>query len=610
MEEGPGQKRIPRSAWLPLGFIVVVLLAMVVVPVYHARQVAEVNQELVGVLEPAREYAHRLVLAQSEQMATLQAFLLSGEGRFRQQYRTARMTEEAVYDSLSALSGEMDLNVQERMARLWSLSTRWHVGHAPVIDGTMDRDEYEAVLAQEQQSYEQVIAASRALQEAIADEVRSARARVEETWDQQIGVTIGLVVLALGATGAVGFLGWQMGSLFRLGQRRREEAVEARREIDAVLAATGDGVMGLDMEGRCTFLNRAGEELLGIPARRMMGRPVHDLIHHSRPDGEAHPPEECPVLRSLETGREVTATQDVLWRPDGSSFPAQLSVRPLVDGLEVRGAVLTFTDLTEIRKTEEALRKAVRARDEVVAVVSHDLRNPLSTISSASELLLELEDLPREKQVEHLGAIGRAAGRMGRLIEDLLDVASIEAGALSVDLQLETPEDLIREAGDIAGRLSDEKRIDLVLDVEEGLPPVLADRDRILQVFSNLVGNAVRFTPEEGRIVLRAAREGGGVVLDVQDSGPGIPEDVRKHVFDRFWKVDRLDRDGAGLGLAIVKGIVEAHGGRVWVEDAPGSGARFRFSLPVAPEGRVEAPDVSASKDGRGHRSRREPVSS
>ncbi|MFW6199657.1 MAG: hypothetical protein ACOC8K_03705, partial [Gemmatimonadota bacterium] len=154
-----GGERLPRSVWLPLGFVVVTLLAMVVVPVYHARQVAEVDQELVSVLEPAREYAQHLVLAQSEQMASLQAFLLSGEGRFRQRYRAARATEEAVFDSLSILAGRMDLDVRERMARLWSLSIRWHLGHAPVLGGTMGRDAYEAILAQEQQSYERVRAA-------------------------------------------------------------------------------------------------------------------------------------------------------------------------------------------------------------------------------------------------------------------------------------------------------------------------------------------------------------------------------------------------------------------------------------------------------------------
>lgn len=601
----PGPRRPPRFVWLPLAFIVATLLAMVVVPVYHARQVAAVERELVDVLEPARSFANRLILSQSEQMAALQAYMLSGEGRFRARYRQARETESAVYDSLYALSDEMELSVQERMVRLWSLSTRWHVGHEPVINGTMARAAYEESLAEEQRIYERVILASQNLQEAIAGEAERSRVRIEETWDQHIEATVGLVLLALGATAALGYLGWKMMMLFRLGEQRRREAVEARREIDAVLAATGDGVLGLDLDGTCTFLNRAGEELLGIPARRMLGRKVHDLIHHSDGSGEPYPEEECPVLRSLETGREVTATQEVLWRPDGTSFPAQMSVRPLVDGLEVRGAVLTFTDLTEIRKTEKALRKAVRARDEVVAVVSHDLRNPLSTVSSATELLLELDSLPEEKRKEHLRAVSRAAKRMGRLIEDLLDVASIEAGALSVDPDSVRPGTLIGDAHEMAVHVVDGDAVTLCREVGDGLPSVLADRDRILQVFSNLVSNAARFTPEGGRIVLGAAVDGGEVVFEVRDSGPGIPDEAKENVFDRFWKVDRLDRDGAGLGLAIVQGIVEAHGGRVWVQDAPEGGACFRFTLsPVAGDGTGLERDRRRSAD----RPRRSPA--
>lgn len=583
--EDPGRRRPPRFVWLPLAFIVATLLAVVVVPIYHARQVADVERELVDVLEPARSHANRLILSQSEQMAALQAYILSGEGRFRARYRRARETESAVYDSLYALSDEMQLRVQERMVRLWSLSTRWHVGHEPVINGTMARDAYEEALAEEQRSYERVILASQDLREAIAREAERSRVRIEETWNRHIEATVGLVVLALGATAALGYLGWKMVMLFRLGERRRRDAVEARREIDAVLAATGDGVLGLDLDGKCTFLNRAGEELLGVPARRMLGRKVHELIHHSDGQGDPYPAEECPVLRSLETGQEVTAARDeVLWRPDGTSFPAQLSVRPLVDGRDVGGAVLTFTDLTEIRKTEKALRKAVRARDEVVAVVSHDLRNPLSTVSSATELLLELEGLPEEKRNEHLRGISRAAKRMGRLIEDLLDVASIEAGALSVEVDPVRPEVLIGDAEEVAAHVVAGDAITVRRDVRDGLPPVLADRDRILQVFSNLVSNAARFTPEGGRIVLGAILKGGEVIFEVRDSGPGIPDDSKGNVFDRFWKVNRLDRDGAGLGLAIVQGIVEAHGGRVWVEDAPEGGARFRFTLSTATE--------------------------
>lgn len=574
---------VPRSIWFLLAFVVLSLLALVVVPVYHGRQIAAVENQLATVLEPARNLSGRLKVAQAEQMASLQAFLLSGEGRFRQRYRSARERERVVYDSLYALTGEMELSVRERMLRLWSQSARWHVHHIPLMSESVDGGQVRTLLPEEQRLYDELVVASDRLQEEIARETAQARRRTERARTRQIWITAGLVGLALAATGAVGFLGWKTATLFRLGERRRREAVAARREIDAVLAATGDGVMGIDLEGRCTFVNGAGAELLGMPSRRLLGRRVHGLVHHSRPDGDPYPPDECPVLESLETGREIRRNDEVLWRPDGSSFPVRMTVRPMVDGRSVNGVVLTFADLTEIRETERALRQAVRAREEVVGVVSHDLRNPLATVASAAELLLEL-DFPEEKRNEHLRAIARSAERMRSLVGDLLDVNRIEAGGLAVDPRPVPARDLLDDAAEVARDLVGDRDLEVKRRVDGELPEVRADRDRVRQVFSNLVGNAVRFTPPGGRITLRARREGHTVVCGVDDTGPGIPEEEREHLFDRFWKRDRSEREGAGLGLAIVQGIVEAHGGRVWVESQPGEGARFRFTLTVASE--------------------------
>lgn len=578
----PVPTSVPRSIWIPLAFVVLSLLALVGVPVYHGQQMASVQEELVTVLDPARDLSGRLEVALAEQMASVQAFLLSGEGRFRQRYRSAREREQALYDSLYALAGEMELRVRERMLRLWSQSARWHVHHIPLMSEAVGTGRVRTLFPEEQRLYEQLMASSGRLQEIIAGETADARRRMERARTRQIWITAALVALALAATGAVGYLGWRMTALFRLGERRRTEAVAARREIDAVLAATGDGVMGIDLEGRCTFVNGAGAELLGMPGRRLLGRRIHEVIHHSRADGEPYPPDDCPVLGSLETGREILRNDEILWRPDGSSFPARISVRPMVDGRDVNGVVLTFTDLTEIRETERALREAVRAREEVVGVVSHDLRGPLATVASAAELLLEL-DFPEEKREEHLRAIARSAERMRGLVRDLLDVSRMEAAGVAVDPRPVAARVLLEEAADVTRDLARDRELEVACRAGRELPAVRADRDRIRQVFSNLAANAVRFTPSGGRITLRARRDGGEVVFGVDDTGPGIPEEEREHLFDRFWKRDRSEREGAGLGLAIVRGIVEAHGGRVWVEGGAGEGARFRFTLSVAP---------------------------
>ena len=192
-----------------------------------------------------------------------------------------------------------------------------------------------------------------------------------------------------------------------------------RRDLRSILGRTADGLIGVDQDGNCTFLNEAGSTLLGYSPSEFLGESVHARIHHTRADGGEYAESECPVHRALASGETVRVTDDVLWREDGTSFPVQLIVSPMVDAREVRGVVLTFTDMTEIRAAEAALHEAVRARDEVLAVVSHDLRNPIGTISAAVELMADVP-MPPEKYEEHLEIIGRAAHRINRLIQGSL----------------------------------------------------------------------------------------------------------------------------------------------------------------------------------------------
>ena len=173
-----------------------------------------------------------------------------------------------------------------------------------------------------------------------------------------------------------------------------------------------------------------GGELLGYSTRLAAGRDIHELLHHSHPDGRPYARDECPIMQTLRAGGSISGQNEVLWRAGKEPFPVQISLRAVKDGPVLKGAVLTFTDMTETRAAEESLRQAVQTRDEVLAVVSHDLRNPVGTIFSAASLLLELEIAP-EKRREHLESVKRSAERMNRLIQDLLDVARMEAGRIS-----------------------------------------------------------------------------------------------------------------------------------------------------------------------------------
>jgi signal transduction histidine kinase len=228
-------------------------------------------------------------------------------------------------------------------------------------------------------------------------------------------------------------------------------------------------------------------------------------------------------------------------------------------------------------------REAVQLREELLAIVSHDLRNPLSTIATVASLLQKAEPTPQSatRTREHAARLRRSVQRMERLIKDLLAFASIGSGHLTIDLQPAPVADLMREAAEAIGPAASEKRILITVgDTTPGLV-VSCDKERILQVLSNLLGNAVKFNPAEGVVRLVSRRTDDEVELSVSDSGPGIPAEALTQIFERFWQAKETARQGTGLGLYIAKGIVEAHGGRIWAESILGQGSTFRFALPL-----------------------------
>jgi signal transduction histidine kinase len=222
--------------------------------------------------------------------------------------------------------------------------------------------------------------------------------------------------------------------------------------------------------------------------------------------------------------------------------------------------------------------QAVRARDEVLAIVAHDLRNPLDRIVSSSLMLHEsLSDEARHKLV---AVIERTARGMNRLLSDLLDASSIDAGRLRIDLQHVDVATLVEQSVEAFAHESSAKGLSLTWSVASEVPTILADGGRVQQTLANLVGNAVRLT-QAGHVAVNAVFVDGSVRFAVSDSGPGISSAELPHVFERFWQAKAKRRGGAGLGLAIARGIVEAHGGRIQAESELGIGSTFSFSIPV-----------------------------
>lgn len=340
---------------------------------------------------------------------------------------------------------------------------------------------------------------------------------------------------------------------------------------------------------RMVYISPAYQEIWGYPRATLYERPLAWL--------EAVHPEDRPRVESALPTKDSGAidAEYRIVRPDGSVRWIHDRSFPVGGGERVERVVGVAEDITERKAAEESTRRIaaaearVAARDEVLAMVSHDLRSPLSSVAMSAALLATPQ--PEERRQRYLGVIQRSAEQMTRLVQDLLDVARIEAGRLSVAPGPVEISGVILETKEAFHAQAELKSIQLVAEQTEDRGTVWADRERLLQVLTNLVGNALKFTPEGGRILVRAAPSGDGFVrFSVSDTGPGIVAEQAAHLFERFWQASTADRRGAGLGLAIVKGIVEAHGGNVSVASEPGAGSTFSFTIPTSPARAAAAP--------------------
>ena len=314
--------------------------------------------------------------------------------------------------------------------------------------------------------------------------------------------------------------------------------------------------------------------LPGVPERRLMWfRP--EIIKTVSWGGDPSKPVAAESGMRLRPRRSFA-----LWSEQvrGHSQPWTPSDLEAADDLQRRATEI------DIERRLVSEQRAVRARDEVIAVVSHDLKGPLSTIQMQAQLTLIRPPSGSDDHMRQLreGAtrIQRSATHMKVMIDDLLDLATIDSQGLALQLQSIESRAMVEEALLAALPLAEAKQINLVSNLIDS-PKLEADPKRIFRVFSNLLGNAIKFSPAGATVTLRTERRGGELLITVIDTGPGIPADAIPHVFDRYWKSQPASPEGSGLGLYIAKGIVEAHGGRIWAESSP-AGARLSFTLPLS----------------------------
>ena len=371
--------------------------------------------------------------------------------------------------------------------------------------------------------------------------------------------------------------------------RRYRDEQQARADLETLINTSPVGVAVFDAStGTPVSFNREAVRIL--EALRIPDRPMEDLLELMtvrRADGREISLQELPFAQFLSIGDTVRAEDIVLSVPDGRSITILANVTPIrSEGGDVVSVVATMQDLTALQELE-------RLRAEFLAMVSHELRAPLTSIKgSAATVLGSPSTLGSTEMIQFFNIIDRQADHMSGLINNLLDMARIETGSLSVRPEPVAVATLMDQARDtfLSGGGNHTIRVDLPSD----LPWVIADPLRMVQVLGNLLSNAARHSPATAPITMIASHEDYHVAVSVADEGAGLPPERLPYLFRKFSRLEGAERGavagGSGLGLAICKGIVQAHGGRIWAEsDGPGLGARFTFTIPVVEDARTDA---------------------
>jgi len=379
--------------------------------------------------------------------------------------------------------------------------------------------------------------------------------------------------------------------------RRAEEALREREEfVTLLLDSTAEAIVGMDREGKCIFSNAACLRILGYAeVKDILGKDVHSLMHHSLADGREYAREQCQVFKMLATGECVHVVDEVLWRADGTSFPAEYWSYPMRRGNEIVGAVITFLDISERRSIEAQLRQAQKmdAIGQLAGGIAHDFNNLLMVISAYSELMLDSldADSPLRRNAEE---ILTAARRAAELTRQLLAFSRKQLQALQ-QLDLNT---VLAETSRMLPHLIGED-IEMVVKAGGELHRVKADAGQIEQILMNLAANARDAMPDGGRLTIETSNvlindayvqkeavmpPGRYVLLTVADTGEGIAREHLGHIFEPFYTT-KAEGKGTGLGLATVYGIVKQSGGFIWVYTEIGMGTTFKIYLPATTNG-------------------------
>jgi PAS domain S-box-containing protein len=540
------------------------LLVIVLLGVLLAWQLWQAKMESDWVAQSLEvdRHASAVAIALDKLEAGRRGYAITGHRSMVRPYEEARgelKLHLATFEALVAGEPFQRAAVQELAQRITTL------------DGLVDTEL--ALIAKDEAHFEQ---ATRV--EALLDDVREQLAafrgaegqllRQRQDRLRQDGWVLGGLSL-VGLWGAAGFFAVfslrqyrELERSYRANEALLQEQRRSTRRQELILDAAGEGIYVTDPEGRITFANPAVARLTGYAPEELVGQPAQALLHPGDRQG---------IGAALVTGEVRRGADEVVRCKDGHTFPVEYVCTPFAEG-----AVVIFKDIAHRLEIE-------RVKEQLLGVVSHELRTPLTAVRGALEILGEDiagELTPASRDI--LQIANENVLRLARLVEDLVDLERLNAGVVHLELQPVEARELLERARSNLRGLAAAAGVQLV--VEAPSLEFTADPDRLLQVVTNLVSNALKFTPEGRCIWLRAARQGDKVVLEVQDQGRGIPADKLDAIFERFQQVTRADarrKGGLGLGLAIAKGIVQQHGGRIMVESVEGQGSTFRVNLPA-----------------------------
>lgn len=342
------------------------------------------------------------------------------------------------------------------------------------------------------------------------------------------------------------------------------EALEAERsKLAAVLAEMSDGVIIVDRHGRVQLINPAAENMFAISRQTALNRSLAEVVRHHQ------------LVEIWKSSQRSGLAQATTAGISARNLYLQAVATPFGHALP-GSTLLLFQNLTRLRRLETVRR-------DFVSNISHELRTPLASLKALTETLLEgaLDDPPVARRF--LQRMETEVDSLSLMVAELLELSRIESGAVPMQMKPVHPAELVQEAVERLRLQTERSGLELQVQVDEDLDPILADPVRLEQVIANLLHNAIKFTPQGGRITIRAGRQAGQALITVSDTGVGIPPEDLHRIFERFFKSDRArGGGGTGLGLAIARHIVEAHGGKIWAESTPGHGSAFHFTIPFS----------------------------